>query len=73
VVLSRAQMFKHYVLSDIEWMVMPPVFGGQFLVLEATDSVRGFSVLAVTLSEDEHADVDKDRMVLMSSVDCLRQ
>jgi hemolysin-activating ACP:hemolysin acyltransferase len=44
VVLSRSQTFKHFAFADIEWMVLPPVFAGQFLVLEAADSVRGFSV-----------------------------
>jgi hemolysin-activating ACP:hemolysin acyltransferase len=42
VVLSRSPAHKHYSLADIEWMVMPPVFAGQFYIVEAMDKERGF-------------------------------
>lgn len=50
VVLSRSPAHKHYSLADIEWMVMPPVFAGQFYIVEATHKEHGFRspVAAVT-------------------------
>ncbi|WP_052833170.1 toxin-activating lysine-acyltransferase [Bradyrhizobium sp. LTSP885] len=42
VVLSRSSVHKHYSLADIEWMVLPPVFAGQFYIAEAADKERGF-------------------------------
>jgi hemolysin-activating ACP:hemolysin acyltransferase len=50
VVLSRSSAHKHHSLADIEWMVMPPVTAGQFYVVEAMDTKRGFRapVAAVT-------------------------
>lgn len=41
-VLSRSPAHKHYSLADIEWLILPPVIGGQFYVVEATHRERGF-------------------------------
>jgi hemolysin-activating ACP:hemolysin acyltransferase len=41
-VLSRSSAHKHYSLADIEWMVLPPVFAGQFHIVEAAHKERGF-------------------------------
>ena len=50
VVLSRSPAHKHYSLADIEWMVLPPVFTGQFYLVEAAHKERGFRapIAAVT-------------------------
>ena len=50
VVLSRSPAHKHYSLADIEWMVLPPVFHGQFYLVEAAHKERGFRapIAAVT-------------------------
>jgi cytolysin-activating lysine-acyltransferase len=50
VVLSRSTAHKHYSLADIEWMVLPPVFTGQFYIVEAAHKERGFRapIAAVT-------------------------
>jgi cytolysin-activating lysine-acyltransferase len=42
VVLSRSPAHKHYSLADIEWMILPPVFNGQFYVAEAANAETGF-------------------------------
>jgi cytolysin-activating lysine-acyltransferase len=41
VVLSRSPAHKHCFLADIEWMVLPPVFAGQFYIAEAAHKERG--------------------------------
>jgi hemolysin-activating ACP:hemolysin acyltransferase len=50
IVFSHSPAHKHYSLADIEWMVIPPVFAGQFYVVEAMDKKHGFRtpVAAVT-------------------------
>lgn len=50
VVLSRSPAHKHYSLADIEWMVLPPVFMGQFYIVETAHKERGFRapIAAVT-------------------------
>ena len=40
-VLSRSPAHKHFSLSDIEWMVLPPASVGQFYVAEVADEERG--------------------------------
>ena len=49
-VFSRSPAHKHYSLADIEWMVMPSIFAGQFYSVEAADKSSGFlaPVAAVT-------------------------
>lgn len=42
VVLSRSPERKHYSLADIEWMILPAVFHGQFYVAEAANIETGF-------------------------------
>jgi hemolysin-activating ACP:hemolysin acyltransferase len=42
VVFSRSPAHKHYSLADIEWMILPPVFNGQFYVAEAASAESGF-------------------------------
>jgi len=44
VVLSRSPVHKHYSLADIEWMVLPAVFAGQFYTVETAHRERGFRV-----------------------------
>jgi hemolysin-activating ACP:hemolysin acyltransferase len=50
VLLSRSPGYKHFSLSDIEWMVLPPVSLGQVYIVEAMDKERGFRapIAAVT-------------------------
>jgi hemolysin-activating ACP:hemolysin acyltransferase len=43
-VMSRSPATKHYALADIEWMILPPVFAGQFYIVEATHKKHGFGV-----------------------------
>jgi hemolysin-activating ACP:hemolysin acyltransferase len=33
-ILMRSPHYKHYTLSDLEWLVLPPMMTGQFEVLE---------------------------------------
>jgi hemolysin-activating ACP:hemolysin acyltransferase len=35
-VLSQSPHYKHYTLSDLEWLVVPPILTGQCAVMEAT-------------------------------------
>jgi hemolysin-activating ACP:hemolysin acyltransferase len=35
-VLMRSPYYKHFALADLEWLVVPPLFSGQFAVLDAT-------------------------------------
>jgi len=41
VVFSRSAKHKHYSLSDLEWLVMPAVFSGQFFITEAGNAETG--------------------------------
>ena len=41
VVFSRSAKHKHYSLADIEWLVLPAVFSGQFFVAEASNAETG--------------------------------
>lgn len=50
VVLSRSPAHKHYSLADIEWMVLPPIFAGQFYIVEAMHKERGFRVPVAVLT-----------------------
>lgn len=41
VVFSRSAKHKHYSLADIEWLVLPAVFSGQFFIAEASNPETG--------------------------------
>jgi hemolysin-activating ACP:hemolysin acyltransferase len=57
-VLMRSPHYKHYSLSDVEWLVLPAVLTGQCAVLHA--NINGRQVpLAVTLWASVSEDVDK--------------
>ena len=60
VVLSRSARHKHYSLADIEWMVLPAVFSGQFFVAEAANTETGHRApVAVITWARVSADVDQ--------------
>lgn len=42
-VLSRSQHFKHYALSDLEWLVAPAIALGQFAKADAQHKTLGFT------------------------------
>jgi hemolysin-activating ACP:hemolysin acyltransferase len=42
-VLMRSPRYKHYSLSDLEWLAVPAVLTGQFSLAEARMKDRGFS------------------------------
>ncbi len=41
VLFSRSPKYKHYSLADIEWLVLPAVFSGQFFIAEASHAETG--------------------------------
>lgn len=41
VLFSRSSKHKHYSLADIEWLVLPAVFSGQFFIAEASHAETG--------------------------------
>jgi cytolysin-activating lysine-acyltransferase len=41
-VLARSPGARHNFLADIEWLVLPAVFSGQFYVVEAANQETGF-------------------------------
>jgi hemolysin-activating ACP:hemolysin acyltransferase len=59
-VLMRAPLHKHLALSDLEWLVFPPLLTGQFSVAEvkSKDGKTRFPA-AVVLWASVSADVDK--------------
>lgn len=58
--LMHSPHYKHYTLSDLEWLVLPPLLGGQFSVAEAKLKDSGVPVpVAVALWASVSADVDK--------------
>jgi hemolysin-activating ACP:hemolysin acyltransferase len=59
-VLMRSPHHKHYTLSDLEWLVLPPLLTGQFSVAEANAKKGGPRVpVAVALWASVSAEVDK--------------
>ena len=55
--LMRAPLYKHYSLSDLEWLVLPALLSGQFSVAVAQSKANGLSapvglVLWASVSED---------------------
>jgi hemolysin-activating ACP:hemolysin acyltransferase len=57
-VLMRSAHYKHYSLSDLEWLVVPPMRLGQCAVMEATVNGRQAPV-AVALWASASDEVDK--------------
>lgn len=41
--LSRSQHFKHYALTDLEWLVAPAIAHGQFAKADAQHKTLGFT------------------------------
>jgi hypothetical protein len=39
--MMQAPQFKHMTLTDLEWLVLPGLATGQFLVMEALDRADG--------------------------------
>jgi cytolysin-activating lysine-acyltransferase len=57
-VLMRSAHYKHYALSDLEWLVLPPLRSGQCAVMEGTANGRRAPV-AVALWASVSDEVDK--------------
>jgi cytolysin-activating lysine-acyltransferase len=57
-VLMRSAHYKHYALSDLEWLVVPPMRLGQCAVMEATVNGRQAPV-AVALWASASHEVDR--------------
>jgi cytolysin-activating lysine-acyltransferase len=57
-VLSRSPHYKHYTLSDLEWLVVPPMLSSQCAVMEAKVNGRQMPV-ATVLWASVSGDVDK--------------
>ena len=57
-ILMRSVTYKHYALSDLEWLVLPPMHLGQCAVMEATVNGRQAPV-AVALWASVSDEVDK--------------
>jgi cytolysin-activating lysine-acyltransferase len=56
-VLSRSPHYKHYALSDLEWLVVPPILTGQCAVMEAKVNGRQVpTAAAVWASVSEEVD-----------------
>lgn len=59
-VLMRAPTYRHYSLSDMEWLVVPPMISGQFLLAEARSKEEGFSApVGIALWARVSEEVDK--------------
>jgi len=59
-VLMRSPHYKHYTLSDLEWLVLPPLMTGQFSVVEASAEQNGPRFpAAVVLWASVSPEVDK--------------
>lgn len=50
-ILTQSRFHKHHAISDLEWMVMPPVLAEQFRIFRAGGTPVGYAVWAY-LSED---------------------
>jgi hemolysin-activating ACP:hemolysin acyltransferase len=57
-VLTRSPHYKHYTLSDLEWLVVPPILTGQCAVMEANVGGRPTPV-AVALWAGVSDEVDR--------------
>lgn len=43
VLMMRSPHYRHHTLSDLEWLVTPPLLAGQFAVAEAQSKANGFT------------------------------
>lgn len=58
-VLMRAPQYRHTFLSDLEWLVLPPLVTGQFALAEARQKESGLTMpIAVLLWASVSDDVD---------------
>lgn len=58
-VLMRSPHYKHYSLSDLEWLVVPPLLNNQFSLAEAHNKEGGFAApvgVALWASVSEEVD-----------------
>jgi cytolysin-activating lysine-acyltransferase len=59
-VLMQSQHYKHYSLSDLEWLVLPPLTTGQFKIGEAKPNNNGLPIpVAVVFWASVSAEVDE--------------
>ena len=59
-VLMRSPTYRHYSLSDMEWLVVPPMMARQFLLAEARSKEKDFSApVGVALWARVSEEVDK--------------
>ena len=59
-VLMRSESTKHHMLSELEWLVVPAVLTGQYLLAEAQSSSNGLTApVGVVLWASVSADVDR--------------
>src|SRR5262245_56273892 len=59
-VLMRSPHYKHYALSDLEWLVLPALATGQFSIAEAaTERNAPTAPVAVALWASVSPDIDK--------------
>ena len=66
-VLMRSGSYKHFSLSDLEWLVVPPVLTQQFVLAEARKGEDGISApIAVALWASVSDEVDKKLMAMTS-------
>ena len=47
--LMGSAQFKHYALVDLEWLVIPPLVSGQFLLAHAQSRETGLAAPAATI------------------------
>lgn len=60
VLFSRSPKHRHYSLADLEWLVLPAVFSGQFFIAEASHAETGHRApVAVVTWARVSADVDQ--------------
>lgn len=63
--MSRSPMHKHLMLTDIEWLVTPPILLGQFRLWERAGNPFGFASWAFLGEEAEERIVEKGIRRLM--------
>jgi hemolysin-activating ACP:hemolysin acyltransferase len=58
--LMRSPHYRHYTLGDLEWLVIPPLVTGQYIVANARLQQNGATVpVAIALWASVSAEVDK--------------
>jgi cytolysin-activating lysine-acyltransferase len=63
--MSRSPMHKHMLLSDIDWLVTPPILLGQFRLWQNTGNPYGFASWAYLGEEPEERIVERGIRRLM--------